>query len=264
MTVIKDSVVWITGASAGIGAEVARQMAEKGASIILSARRVEELVKVRQSLTNPEKHLVMPLDMMDKVSFSNAYAIIKSKFKGIDILFNNAGISQRGTVVESKEEVYEQLMAINFFAPVYLTKLVIPEMYARKSGHIIVTSSVTGKIGTPLRSGYAASKHALHGFFDSLRAESHEKGVKVTLVCPGYIKTDISKNALAASGKPHGKMDSNQEKGMSVEECAFKIIRAIETNKSEVAMGGKEVLGIYLKRFFPKLLEKILLKQIPK
>jgi short-subunit dehydrogenase len=265
MTQIKNKVVWITGASAGIGKATAKQMALKGAKIVLSARSKDKLEEVKTSLDlSDDDVLVLPLDMKELSTFEAAYSKVKQKFGKVDILFNNAGISQRGSVIESTDEVYHELMDVNYWAPVKLTKIVLSDMMAAKSGHLVVTSSLSGKLGSPMRSGYCGSKHALHGFFDSLRSEVYKDNVKVTIICPGYIKTDISKNALAPNGQKHGKMDVNQENGLSVEKCASLILRAIENDKSEVYMGGKEVLGVYLKRFFPKLLERILLGQAPK
>ncbi|RYF47991.1 MAG: SDR family NAD(P)-dependent oxidoreductase, partial [Cytophagaceae bacterium] len=134
----------------------------------------------------------------------------------------------------------------------------LPIMLAQGQGHFVVTSSVAGKLGTKQRSGYCASKHALHGFFDALRAETHAEGLRVTLVCPGYIRTPISMNALDANGQKHGRMDENQEKGMSASEFARQLLRAVSQQKEEVYIGGKETYGIYLKRFLPGLLSRIL------
>jgi short-subunit dehydrogenase len=147
---------------------------------------------------------------------------------------------------------------------VALTKAVLPVMVKQKSGHIVVTSSLSGKLGSPMRSGYCASKHALHGFFDALRAEVFKDNIKVTMVCPGYIQTQISINAIGADGSQHGQMDTNQANGIPVEVCASKIVKAIKNNKSEIYIGGKEVLGVYLKRFFPRILERIVINQAPK
>lgn len=263
MTKIAGKVVWITGASAGIGKATALQLAQKGARLILSARRQDALEEVKHEIGKSSEVLVLPLDMTKPEDFEEAYSTIKSHFGQVDILFNNAGISQRGRVKDIRLEVYEEMMQINFMSYVKLTKLVLPDMLARKSGHFVVTSSLSGKLGTPERSGYCASKHALHGFYDCLRAEVHSSNIKVSIICPGYIKTDISKNALSPTGGKHGKMDSNQEKGLSADYCAQQIVKAVENNKSEIYIGQKEVLGVYLKRFFPKLLERIVLHQAP-
>ena len=160
--------------------------------------------------------------------------------------------------------VYEKIFKLNFFGVIALTKEVLPFMQNQKSGNIAVTSSVSGKLATGMRSGYCASKHALHGFFDALRSEVYQDNISVTLLCPGYIHTNISFNAVAADGSKFGKMDDNQANGMSPEVCAKRIVEAIYAGKQEVYMGGKEVLGVYLKRFFPRILSKLLRKQMPK
>lgn len=258
-----SKVVWITGASAGIGEATAYEFAkDKNVRLVLSARRLAELERVKENIDLPKQNiLILPMDVTKIELFEENVKQVISTFGRIDVLFNNAGISQRGSVAESKFENYRTIMEINFFGVVALTQAVLPIMLKQKSGNIAVTSSVSGKLGTPLRSGYCASKHALHGFFDSLRAEVWRENIHVTLICPGYIKTDISKNAITADGEKHGKMDENQEKGLSAEACAAKIVEAITQNKEEISIGGKETLGIFLKRFFPKILSKIVRNQ---
>lgn len=260
-----NKVVWITGASSGIGEALAYQFAAEGAKLILSARRESELQKVKTNTQLPENQVfILPIDIekIDELPIKTQEAI--AHFGYIDVLVNNAGISQRGMVNETDLSVYQRIMNLNFFGVIALTKAILPHFLARKTGYIAVTSSVTGKIGTPMRSGYAASKHALHGFFDSLRAEVWRENVTVTLICPGYIRTNISYNALNADGSKHDRMDGNQEAGMSPEECARRIANGIYNKKEEIYMGGKEVLGVYIKRFFPKLLSRIMRNQLPK
>lgn len=265
MTEVKNKVVWITGASSGIGEALAIEFALKGAKLVLSARRESELNRVMVTTgLDPANILVLPLDMTDHDLFESKITQIINKFGRIDILVNNAGISQRGDVLNSDISVFKSLMDLNFFAVVALTKAVLPFFLKQNSGKFVVTSSVSGKLGSPKRAGYSASKHALHGFFDSLRAEVHNENVSVLMVCPGYIKTNISKNALGQNGQLHGKMDANQENGLDANVCARKIISGIEKNKAEIYIGGKEILGIYLKRFLPNLLNRIVIKQAPK
>lgn len=265
MKELKDKVIWITGASSGIGEAMAYKMAKEGAKLVLSARRKEELERVKNACGLLENDiLVLPLDVENFESFESLKDTVVAKFGRIDILFNNAGISQRGGVLESDLSVFQKIININLMGVVALTKAVLPQMIKQNAGHIVVTSSLSGKLGSPMRSGYCASKHALHGFFDALRAEVYENNVKVTMICPGYIQTDISVNAIGADGNKHGKMDNNQENGVPVDVCAAKIVKAIKADKSEIYIGGKEVLGVYLKRFFPKILEKIVIKQAPK
>ncbi|ADB36273.1 SDR family oxidoreductase [Spirosoma linguale] len=257
-----EAVVWITGASSGIGEAVALNLAgHKGVKLILSARREEELERVAKQAGLPASDVfILPLDMSRSDSMAPAVEAVQQRFGRIDYVFQNAGITQRSSVADTDFVVYKRIMDVNFFGIVALTKAVLPLMLARGSGHFVVTSSVAGKLATKQRSGYCASKHALHGFFDALRAETFDAGLRVTLVCPGYIHTPISIHALGANGQQHGKMDENQEKGMPAGEFARRLLRAVAQEKEEVYIGGKETYGIYLKRFFPGLLSRILRK----
>lgn len=252
--------IWITGATSGIGEALAYAFAEAGAHLILSARREDKLHAVKAACAHAKWHRVVPLDLSEPAGLADmAGAVLQNG--PVDILINNGGISQRGRVAETELAVDRRIMEVNFFGTVALTKAVLPSMLARGSGHIVVISSVAGKLGAPQRSAYSASKHALHGFFDVLRAEVHDAGLRVTIVCPGYIRTNISKNALTADGSRHGTMDQNQAEGMPPEACARRILQAIEKEKAEVYFGGKEIAGIYLKRFFPGILNRILRKR---
>ncbi|WP_338874954.1 SDR family oxidoreductase [Spirosoma sp. SC4-14] len=254
-----EKVVWITGASSGIGEALAITLGKANAKLVLSARRVDELERVAVRTGLPASHLlVLPMDMIATDSFSTQVDLVISRFGRIDYVFQNAGLTQRSAVIDTDLSVYKRLMDINFFGTVALTKAVLPTMFSQRSGHFVVTSSVAGKIGTKQRSGYCASKHALHGFFDSLRAETYKEGIRTTIVCPGYIKTPISLHALRADGQLHGQMDTNQEEGMPVDEFARRLLRAVAAKKEEVYIGGKEIFGIYLKRFLPGLLSRIL------
>ncbi len=254
--------VWITGASSGIGEALAKAFAEQGANLILSARNEAELYRVKAACSaNAKEIMVVPMDIgkHDEV-FKIAERIISQVGK-IDILINNAGISQRGLAKDTALEIDKLIMEVDYLGTVALTKAVLPSMLLHKLGHIVVITSVVGYIGSPLRSAYAAAKHALHGFFDSLRAEIWKDNVQILLVAPGFIKTNISINALAADGKPQGKMDDGQANGIAPEIVAQRIIHAIEDNKEEIYIGGiKEVTAIYMKRFFPSWFSKILRK----
>ncbi|GAB3492342.1 SDR family NAD(P)-dependent oxidoreductase [Spirosoma knui] len=254
-----ESVVWITGASSGIGEAIALELARHGAKLILSARRADELQRVADQTDLPASDvLVLPMDMTEVDSLHDHVATVMQRFGRIDYVFQNAGISQRSEVIDTDLSAYKRLMDVNFFGVVALTKAVLPVMIAQGSGHFVVTSSVAGKLGTKQRSGYCASKHALHGFFDALRAETYANGLRVTLVCPGYIRTPLSLHALAAHGQVHGKMDTNQAKGMPTDEFAKQLLRAVLAQKEEVYIGGTETYGIYLKRYLPGLLSRIL------
>jgi short-subunit dehydrogenase len=254
-------VVWITGASSGIGEALAYALSAQGARLILSARRMEEMERVRAHCDSQNmgahQHVVLPLDLAQL----DAEAAVQQAFTQVsvvDILIHSAGVSQRASAVETSLAVDRRIMEINYFGAVALTKALLPSMLARKSGHLVVISSLSGKISTPRRSAYAASKHALHGFFNALRAEVHHNGIGVTLVCPGYVKTNLSYHALSGDGAAHGQLDPTQAKGMTPETLAARILQAIERREDEVIVGGREVLGVYLQRFFPALYARVI------
>lgn len=255
-----QKVVWITGASAGIGEAIAYQYAKKGFRLVISARREDALIQVKNNCISPKDVLVLPLDLTNSKEFNSKTQEVISHFGRIDILVNNGGISQRSLTSETSEEIDRKVMEVNYFGNIALTKAVLPQFIKQKSGHIVVVSSLTGIFGFYLRSAYAASKHALHGFYESLFLEEEKNGLKVTIVCPGFINTDISKNALVASGKSSGKMDDNQAKGMSPQECASQIVKAQQKNIREIVI-GKEKYGVMLKRFFPALFWSMLKKK---
>ncbi|GGB90313.1 SDR family oxidoreductase [Dyadobacter sediminis] len=265
MQSFKDKVVWITGASSGIGEAIAMAFANEGAKLVLTARREEELQRVKKRTGLPETSvLVLPMDVTQFEKAKPAAEKVIAHFGRIDIMVHNAGVSQRSYINDTDLDVYQMLMNVNFYSTVAITKAILPYMIQQKSGHFIVISSVAGKIGTIMRSGYNASKHALQGFYDSLRAEGYKDNIKVTTICPGYIRTNISLNALNENGSKFGKMDANQEKGIAPEECAARILEAVKNDKKEIYIGGmKEVAAIYLKRFFPSFLFDQIRKNIP-
>lgn len=257
MTDLTRKTVWITGASSGIGEALAVTAARRGARLVLSARRVAELERVRERCPAAADVAVLPLDL-EGFDAAEAAARAAGAFGPIDVLVNNAGLSQRSLVADTDLAVYRRLMELDFFAPVALTKAVLPAMLERRSGHVVAVSSVAGKVATPLRSGYAAAKHALHGFYDALRAEVHDRGIAVTVVMPGFIRTDVSVNALTASGAPQGTMDAAQAKGMDPLACADRIWRAVAGNRSEATMGGLETWVVLLQRLSPRLVERVM------
>jgi NADP-dependent 3-hydroxy acid dehydrogenase YdfG len=265
METFKNKVVWITGASSGIGEAIAMAFAQQGARLVLTARREEELIRVGKLTGLPETSiLILPMDVTDFEKAKPAAERIIQTFGQIDIMVHNAGVSQRSYIIDTDLDVYRKLMDVDFYSTVAITKAVLPYMIRQQSGHFIVISSVAGKIGTIMRSGYNAAKHALHGFYDSLRAEGYKDNIRVTTVCPGYIRTNISLNALNESGSKFGKMDSNQANGIPAEECARQILRAVRKDKKEIYIGGlKEVAAIYLKRFLPNVLFDQVRKNIP-
>ncbi len=260
----KDKIVWITGASSGIGKEFARQANELGATVILSSRRAEQLEDIKNSLPQPANAYVLPVDMESQSEFPAKVQEVIDNFGRVDLLFNNAGISQRSTTDETSMEVHRRLMEINYFGTVALTKALLPFLQKQGESHIAVTSSLAGKFGFYQRSAYSASKSALHGFFETFRLEEERHNIKVTILCPAGIKTDISQNALDGSGNRFGKASALQEEGMPVETCVGKMIDAIEKGKTEVIIGkGMEPLSVKIKALFPDLFWKMLKKKKP-
>jgi dehydrogenase/reductase SDR family member 7B len=235
-------------------------MAAEGAHLILSARRIQELERVMDKCEAAASVQIVPLDLADHASIPTIVQEVLREQGKIDVLINNGGISQRALALDTTYEVDRKLMEVNYLGTVTLTKAVLPSMITHQLGHIVTITSLTGKFGTKLRSSYAASKHALHGFFDSLRAELGDTPILITLVCPGFVRTSISENALTGSGTAQGSMDDATDQGMAPEVLARKIIHAIEAEREEVYYGGKEVFAVYLKRFFPKYFSKMMRK----
>lgn len=251
---VDTQVVWITGATSGIGEALAYAYAKQNYSLILSARRTSELERVKAACEKlSAKCTILPLDLENQSNFNTIAKQAWEAFGHVDILVNNGGMSQRSRVVDSSMEIYRKLFEVNFFGTIALTKALLPYMVERKSGHIAVVSSIAGIFGFPLRSAYSAAKHALNGFFETLRLEHIKDNIHVTIICPGRVKTNISLNAITADNKVHGKMDAGQENGISAETCADEIITAIDTRKKEVWIGKLELVPAFLKRYFPAL-----------
>jgi dehydrogenase/reductase SDR family protein 7B len=257
--------VWITGASSGIGEALAWEFARQGADVVLSSRNTEKLNQLAGKLSGQFniKTDVIPVDLGDNNSVLKGIESFKKRHPKIDILVNNAGISQRSLLIETPVEVDRKVLEVNFFGTITLTKGILPMMIEAGGGHIVVMSSVVGKFGITLRSAYSASKHALHGFFETLRCELSDRNIKVTIMCPGRIRTNISVNAITKEGGLYGKMDEGQAKGLSAEIFARRVIRAVRKNRKEVATGGKEILMIYIHRFIPWLYYRLASKVKP-
>ena len=253
-----DQVVWITGGSSGIGEALALQFAAEGAKTVLSSRREAELDRVRelcvQKGASADRVLVLPLDVTDHESMPTAVDRVKDAFGRIDMLINNAGISQRSKCVDTDMSVYRTILEVDVLGQIAMTKAVLPVMLEQGSGHLAVTSSVAGKIGAPLRTGYCAAKHAMMGFFDALRAETARDGIRVTTITPGYIRTNISLHALKGDGSKFNQMDEEISEGMDVTRCAEVIMDGFRKGKPEIPVGeGMEMKALILKRFFPRL-----------
>lgn len=256
-----NKTIWITGASSGIGEACAYLFAKEKANLILTATREDKLKEVREKcISLGSKCEILPYDLSDLENIDSLTDKAIAAFGKIDTVFLNAGISQRSKTLDTSFKVDEKIMDVNFFAPVKITKRLLPKMIENGIGTIAVTSSISGKFGFPLRSAYASSKFAVYGFFETVHAEYYDNNIRVVMVCPGRIKTNISYNALEADGRKHAKMDEGQNTGMSAEKAAMKIVKAINKRKPEVLVGGKELIMVYIKRFCPALARKMVRK----
>ncbi len=260
MASLENKVVWVTGASSGIGKGIIQALHSKNVKLILSSRRQEALEDVKKKCANQENVKILTVDLSQPETLEDKTKEALALFGRVDIVIHSGGISQRSFAMDTDIEVARRLMEVNFFSTIIITKTLLPSMIENGFGHIVPISSLVGKFGTPYRSGYAASKHALHGYYDSLRAELWEKGIMVSIITPGLIKTNVSMNALTEKGEKASVMDAGQAKGMLAEECGKKIVKAIIKEKEEVRIGGKETIAILIKRYFPKLFSKIIRK----
>ncbi len=253
---VRNKVIWITGASSGIGEALADELFNRGAILILSGRnkvRLNEKKAAFDAGSTPGRCHTVPFDMSKPGEIQDAAEYVKHIVSRVDILINNAGVSQRSYAYETSVEVDRQLFETNFFGPVALTKAVLPWMLEKGGGFIIVMSSMAGKYGFKMRTGYSATKHALNGFFESLRAELHDRNIRVMIICPGRINTPLPMRALTGDGSPHGIMDKGQLNGVPVKKCARIICRAIRHNRKEVFIGRGETFLLVIKRAFPPL-----------
>lgn len=257
----ENRVVWITGASSGIGKALALEFSKRKAYVILSSRRENELVEVQKELDRPDMSKILPLDLLDQSEFDSLSKKAFDWQNKLDCLIHSGGISQRGEAGSTSLDVDRKIMEVNYFGTIALTKAVLPMMRKQGFGCFVPISSIAGKFGFFLRSAYSASKHALQGFFESLLLEEAKNNIQVTLIYPGKINTPISVSAINEKGEAHGVMDHNQETGMPAEECALKMISAIEKQKKEALIGNKEIKAVKLKRFFPRLFWKVIAKQ---
>ncbi|TRX70237.1 SDR family oxidoreductase [Carboxylicivirga sp. M1479] len=251
---LKNKVVWITGASSGIGEALAYEMARQGARLVLTARNKQKLNEVKLNCEKLSAEcFVYEADLFEVSGFNNLVESVLKQVGVIDVLINNAGMSQRSLAKDTPIDNDRKIMELNYFSVVALTKLVLPHMLQQGSGHVVAVSSIVGKFGFPLRSAYAASKHAIQGFFESLDAELSAHNINVTIVSPGRIQTNISKHALLADGTANGVMDPGQETGLSSEKCAAVIVKAIKNDKKDILVGKKELLMVYIHKFLPFL-----------
>ncbi|OPJ87373.1 dehydrogenase/reductase SDR family member 7B isoform A [Patagioenas fasciata monilis] len=260
-TYLQEAVVVITGATSGLGKECAKAFHAAGCKLVLCGRDGEKLKDVVQELstmTNHRKNTHKPhtvvFDLSDTKTVLNAAEEILKYLGHVDILINNAGISFRGTVVDTGLDVDKKVMETNYFGPIALTKALLPSMIKRRQGHIVAISSVQGKISIPFRSAYAASKHATQAFFDCLRAEVEQYDIDVTVISPGYIQTNLSLNAVTADGSRYGVMDKNTAEGQTPAEVAQVVLSAVGQKKKEVLVAGlTPSLAVYLRNLFPSI-----------
>ena len=249
-----NKTIWITGASSGIGKAVAIELSKEKTDLILSDINEKGLSEVADICNkNSCTTQIIPIDLSDEKSVEAAARQVLDKTKKIDALYHFAGISQRSLVSETPLFVDRKIFEINFFGAIALTKAVLPEMIKNGGGQIAVTSSIVGKFGFPYRSSYSATKHALHGFFESLRAENKQNNIQVSIIIPGRVQTNISLNALDKEGKTHAKMDDGQDSGITSEKAAKIIYRNLRKNKKEILVGGKELTMVHIRRFLPRL-----------
>lgn len=266
MSFFQNKVAWITGASSGIGEALVYELVKGGARVIISARREAELKRVQQQAGVSGSIYVLPLDLEATDTLEAAVRKAISAFGQIDIMIHNGGISQRSFVKDTLPAVQRRIMEVDYFSYTELTRLLLPYFHQQQSGHFVVVSSVMGKIGTPMRSAYAAAKHALHGYFDCLRAEVWKDHIKVTLITPGYIRTNVTLNAITAAGEKLNKEGKDISNGHPADKTARQILRAIQHGKYEQYVGkafSKEWLAIHLMRFFPSFAIRVFRTAVP-
>ena len=235
-------IAWITGASSGIGAALAREWAARGARIILSGRDEARLASVADGLDT--ETLVLPFDVRNEDAMQAATRDAIT-WHGVDIFVANAGISQRSAARDTAMQVYRDIIDIDLTAQIAATQALLPHMTARGSGRLVFISSIAGKVGVPMRTAYCAAKHGLIGYADALRAELSQSGVSVHVVCPGSIATDVSRNALTADGTPRGRSDGVIDNGIAPSDAATRIVDAIAAGQRAiiVAEGMEEAMG---------------------
>ena len=251
---LQGKTIWITGASSGIGAALAAAFGEAGAHVILFGRRETALSSVAAGST-PESH-ILPFDTTDFGALPGIVFKALAWRGGIDLLVNNAGISQRSLAVDTGMDVYRRIMEVDFFAPVALTQLVLPHMVERGSGHIAAVSSVAGKSGVPLRTGYSAAKHALIGYCDALRAEIElAYGIGVTTILPGSVRTQVAVNALQGDGSARGVSDDNIDNGMDAAGVARRTLDGLRAGEREIVIAeGQEAVAVQARTQDPETL----------
>ncbi|NRB59105.1 MAG: SDR family oxidoreductase [Winogradskyella sp.] len=255
-----NKVIWITGASSGIGKALAIAFSKYNCKVILSARREAKLEEVKQLCSNPEAVAIIPFDLAHYNIMQSVVEKAISVFGTIDILINNGGISQRSLIIDTSIEVDKKLMEVDYLGTVALSKAVLPHFVAQKSGHFVTVTSLMGKFSSQYRSAYCGAKHALNGFFDALRLEHQKDNINVTMICPGFVNTNVARNALTGNGTALNTQDEATNNGLDADVFAQRMIKAIRKEKFEAYIGKFEKIGVLVKRISPKLLHRITLK----
>lgn len=264
MIKFKDKVVWITGASSGIGESLAEEFVNEGAIVIISSHEEDELNRVKSRLESKAKEIYpLVFDLSNPEAVEGAAKHVLDKYGRVDVLMNNGGISQRALAVDSPLKIDRLVMEIDYFAGVILAKAVLPGMIERGEGYFGITSTIAGKFGFPMRSAYSAAKHALFGFYESLLAENHRYGIRVTIFSPGRVRTNISLNSVDKEGKARGVMDKGQANGITPEKCAKKMVRSMKKGRRDVLIGSTELTMVYIYKYARRLYYRMARKVSP-
>jgi dehydrogenase/reductase SDR family member 7B len=251
-------IVWITGGSSGIGEALVKRFAYYGATVVASSNDPEGLERVKSECTDRSgKVFCVPFDLEDTSNIGDIVSQQMDSFGRIDYLINIGGISQRARIDETPLWLDRKIFEINYFGTIALTKAVLPYMIRQRSGHVLATSSISGRFGFPLRSAYSASKQALHGFFETLYLENKINNIRSTVIIPGRVRTAISLHALTSEGKEHGKLDDGLANGITPERAADTIIRGIKKNKREILVGSSELMMLHIRRYLPWIFFRI-------
>ncbi|HEX2967890.1 MAG TPA: SDR family NAD(P)-dependent oxidoreductase [Bacteroidales bacterium] len=254
----ENKIAWVTGASSGIGQALVRKFVESGAVVIASSNDEAGLLKMKETFGEKSEMIhCVPFDLAHTETIYDVVGNTINKFGRIDFLLNIGGISQRARIEETPLWLDRKIFEINYFGTIAFTKAILPYMVQQKSGHILATSSISGRFGFPLRSTYSASKQALHGFFETLYLENKGNNIRVSVIIPGRVRTAISLHALDGEGKEHGKLDDGQAKGLLPEQAAGIIIKGIKKNKREILVGKGELMMLHIRRYFPWLFFRI-------
>lgn len=255
-----NKVIWITGASSGIGKALSIALSKHNCKLILSSRNENTLLATKNECNNSKDIQILPFDLADYTKMKAIVKKAESLFGTIDVLINNGGISQRSLIIDTDISVDKKLMDVDYLGTVALSKALLPYFISRQNGHYVTVTSLMGKFSSPYRSAYCGAKHALHGFFDALRLEHEKDQIKVTIICPGFVNTNIARNALTGNGSSQTEQDKATKNGLDVNVFVKRMLKAIKNEKFETYIGKGETKGVYVKRFFPKLLHKLVLK----